>query len=303
MGENTDSTDKKRLVELLEPLANREWFTPSALKDVRFFRSNQYIPRSPWVYEPNIVIVAQGRKLGYLGDEVYTYDPYNYLVLSVPLPLECETMGSLEEPLLAVYIRVDAATVSELLLEMDDSRSLSGSVLRGISSTPLTGELIGATVRLLESLAHPRDGRILGPQTVREIIYRVLCGEQGGTLRLLAARHGRFGQIAKVLKRMHAEFDVGLDIETLASEANMSVSSFHSNFKAVTAVSPLQYLKSIRLHKARLLMSQDGINASTAAGKVGYESASQFSREFKRFFGNTPMEEASKMRTFLNAQL
>jgi len=211
-------------------------------------------------------------------------------------------MGSPEEPLLAVYISVDATIVSALLLEMDDSSSLPGSVLRGIYSTPLTDDLICATVRLLECLAHPLDGRILGPQIVREIIYRVLCGEQGSALRLLAARHSRFGQIAKVLKRMHTEFDAELDIGTLAGEANMSVSSFHSNFKAVTAAPPLQYLKSIRLHKARLLMAQDGFNASTANSKVGYESASQFSREFKRFFGSTPADEASKMRTLLSIQ-
>lgn len=160
------------------------------------------------------MIVAQGRKLGYLGDEVYTYDPYNYLVLSVPLPLECETVASPQEPLLAVSISVDANTVSELLLEMDDSSSLSGSVPRGIYSTPLTDELICATVRLLECISNPLDGRILGPQIVREIIYRVLCGEQGGALRLLAARHSRFGQIAKVLKRMRTEFDAELDIGT-----------------------------------------------------------------------------------------
>lgn len=302
MAKSADSKAEKRLVELLEPLAANEWFTESSLKDVRFIRSNKCTPRSPSAYEPSIVIVAQGRKLGYLGDEVYTYDPYNYLVLSVPLPLECETVASPEEPLLAVSISVDANTVSELLLEMDDSSSLSGSVPRGIYSTPLTDELICATVRLLECINNPLDGRILGPQIVREIIYRVLCGEQGGALRLLAARHSRFGQIAKVLKRMHTEFDAELDIGTLASEANMSVSSFHSNFKAVTAASPLQYLKSIRLHKARLLMAQDGLSASTAASKVGYESASQFSREFKRYFGSTPADEASKMRVFLSAQ-
>ncbi len=161
---------------------------------------------------------------------------------------------------------------------------------------PLTDELVNATARLLESLGNPLDGRILGPQIVREIIYRVLCGEQGGSLRSLAVRHSRFSQIAKVLKRMHTEYDSELDVSTLASEANMSLSSFHSNFKAVTAVSPLQYLKSIRLHKARMLMIQDGIGAGNAASKVGYESASQFSREFKRYFGNTPTDAAAKMR-------
>ena len=123
------------------------------------------------------------------------------------------------------------------------------------TSTLLTDELVNATTRLLESLSNPLDGRMLGPQIVREIIYRVLCGEQGGAFRSLAIRGSRFSQIAKVLKRMHKEYDSELDIGTLANEASMSVSSFHSNFKAVTAISPLQYLKSVRLHRARGLMN------------------------------------------------
>ena len=131
---------------------------------------------------------------------------------------------------------------------------------------------------------------------MREIIYRVLYGEQGGALRALAVRHGRFSQIARVLRRIHTEYDKELDIEFLAGEANMSISTFHHNFKAVTSSSPLQYLKNIRLHKALMLMVRDGLNAGTAAGKVGYESASQFSREFKRYFGNTPADEAAKLR-------
>jgi len=288
----------QRLVQLLAPLAVTEWFTASALKEVKYIRSNKSVARMPVTYEPSIVIIAQGRKIGYLGDQVYTYDPNNYLVLSVPLPLDCETIASPEEPLLGLSISVDATAVNELLLEMDDTSSLSAAVPRGIFSTPLTADLIDASLRLLECLGNPVDGRILGPQIVREIIYRVLRGEQGGALRAMAARHSRFCQIAKVLKRMHTEFDCQFDIGTLASEVNMSVSSFHNHFKAVTAVSPLQYLKSIRLHKARMLMSRDGLNASTAAGKVGYESATQFSREFKRYFGSTPLDEAAKMRSF-----
>jgi len=301
MTDRSEISKKKRLIELLEPLATKEWFTESSLKEVKFIRSNTSIPRMPVAYEPSIVIIAQGRKLGYLANEVYTYDPHNYLVLSVPLPLDCETIASPSEPLLGISISVDASRVSELLLQMDDSGFLSGPVPRGIYSTALTDELIDATTRLLECLGKPLDGRILGPQIIREIIYRVLSGEQGGALRSLASRHSHFSQITKVLKRMHTEFDTAFDIPTLASEANMSVSSFHNNFKAVTASSPLQYLKNIRLHKARLLMAQDGINASNAASKVGYESASQFSREFKRYFGNTPTEEAAKIRTLVGA--
>jgi AraC-like DNA-binding protein len=193
-------------------------------------------------------------------------------------------------------LQVKSASLGELLMAMDDDSCMSMQVPRGVYSIPLTDELISATIRLLECLKDPLDSRILGNQTVREIIYRVLCGEQGGALRALAARHSHFGQIAKVLRRIHSEYNTKLDVESLASEANMSVSTFHHNFKAVTAASPLQYLKSIRLHKARMMMVQDGLNASTAAGTVGYESPSQFSREFKRFFGNSPMDEAIKMR-------
>ncbi len=140
------------------------------------------------IYDQSIVIVGQGRKKGYLGDQVYTYDAYNYLVLAAPLPFECETEANPEEPLLAVSIRVSSAALGELLVDMDDDPAHAGPVPRGIYSTPLTDELISATVRLLECLCSPMDRRILGPQIVREITYRVLCGEQGGALRALATR-------------------------------------------------------------------------------------------------------------------
>jgi AraC-like DNA-binding protein len=290
---------KRRLVALLESMATEEGFTPSKLDAVQFYRANQSSPRAPVAYDPSIVIVAQGRKRGYLGDQVFTYDPCNYLVLSVPLPFECEMEASPDEPLLVVIVQVDPATVSELLMAMDDDSELSGPVPLGVYSTTLTDELTEATLRLLECLKTPPDSRALGRQIVREIIYRVLRGPQGAALRAVAAPHSRFCQIARVLRRIHSEYHNELDVESLAGEANMSVSTFHHNFKAVTAVPPLQYLKSIRLHKAHTLMVQDGLNASTAAGMVGYVSASQFSREFKRFFGNSPIDEAAKQRTIL----
>jgi AraC-like DNA-binding protein len=296
MMNEADTAVKGKLVELLGALAIKEGFSPSNLAGVQFLRSNKPFPRMPVVYEPSIVIVGQGKKIGYLGDQVYTYDPYNYLVLSVPLPFECETLATPEEPYLAVSVRVDPVMVGELLIEMDDDIPDKGTAERGIISTPMTDDMISATVRLLDCLQSPLDSRILGPHNVREIIYRVLYGEQGGALRALAVRHSRFSQIARVLRRIHTEYDKELDMEFLAGEANMSVSTFHHNFKAVTSSSPLQYLKSIRLHKALMLMIQDGLNANTAAGKVGYESASQFSREFKRYFGNTPADEAAKLR-------
>ena len=297
MMNKAEATGKGRLVELLGTLAMKEGFSPSNLTGVQFIRSNKPFPRMPVVYEPSIVIVGQGLKTGYLGNQVYKYDPFNYLVLSVPLPFECETQATPEEPYLAVSVEVDPVKVGELLIEMDDDSGTGIAVPPGICSTPLTDELISATVRLLECLKTRLDSRILGPHIVREIIYRVLYGEQGGALRALAVRHSRFSQIARVLRRIHAEYDKELDIEFLAGEANMSISTFHHNFKAVTSSSPLQYMKSIRLHKALMLMIRDGLNASAAAGKVGYESASQFSREFKRSFGNSPADEAARLRS------
>jgi AraC-like DNA-binding protein len=287
---------QRHMVALLDSLAPTENITPSMLKEVRFFRISRPSPRTPMDYEPSILILAQGQKRVFLGDEVYTYDAFNYLVLSVPLPLDCETTASPEEPLLGIFISVDPSSVGELLLEMDDLRPQPEFLPRGIYSASLTEELTDSTIRLLEALSSPRDGRILGPMIVREILYRVLSGEQGGALQALAYRNGRFFQVARILKKIHGSFDGDLDVKTLALDAGMSISTFHANFKAVTNSSPLQYIKSVRLHKARSLMAQEGLNANTAANRVGYESPSQFSREFKRFFGVTPAKDAVSQR-------
>ena len=261
-------------------------------------RASQPIRRMQVLYEPGIVIVGQGRKRGYLGDQVFTYDAHNYLVLSVPLPFECETEASPEEPMLAVSIRVDLAVLGELLMKMDGAHR-NPSIPQGIYSTELDLKLSETTVRLLECLSNPAETRILGPQIVRELTYRVLCGEQGGALRAAAALHSRFGQVNRTVQRIHAEYARDLTVEELAETAGMSASAFHQNFKAVTSTSPVQYLKSIRLHKARMLMVHEGLRAGIAAERVGYESSSQFSREFKRLFGSTPIEETERVRRML----
>lgn len=290
----------RRMTALLNSLASREGIHPTILGGVQLMRVSQPIPRMPVLYEPGIVIVGQGRKRGYLGDHVYTYDAHNYLVLSVPLPFECETEASPEQPMLAVSIRVDLAVLAELLMKMDGAhRSGTPTMSQGIYSTKLDARLSEATVRLLECLSNPSEARILGPQTVREITYRVLCGQQGGGLRAAAALHSRFGQVNRALQRIHAEYALELSVEELAGTAGMSPSAFHQNFKAVTSTSPLQYLKTIRLHKARMLMVFEGLRAGIAAERVGYESSSQFSREFKRLFGLSPVEEIEGIRRML----
>jgi AraC-like DNA-binding protein len=288
-----------RLVDLLSLLAQGEGFSPSRLPGVKFMRSTSPMIRTQVSYEPSIVIVAQGRKRGYLGEQMFTYDANHYLVLSVPLPFECETVASPEGPLLGISIGVTPAVVAEIMMEMEKTSPIPMGKPQAIRANPLDDRLYEAIVRLVEALGDSDEARILGPQCLREIIYRVLCHEEAGTLRALAAPHTHFGQISRALHRMHADYAQPMDMGTLASEAGMSVSTFHSHFKAVTSSPPLQYLKSIRLHKARLLMVNQGETAGSASRLVGYESASQFNREFKRFFGDTPAAVAEQLRKSL----
>lgn len=246
-------------------------------------------PRHPIVYTPRIVVIAQGHKRVWLGEKEYVYDPEHLLVLSVPMPFECQTTASQEEPLLGLAIGVDPILVGELLLEMGDALDAEPSSY--VSSTAIDPEVMDAAVRLAETLGSSVDCRIIGPQIVREIVYRVLTGEQGDVLRLLTAQPNRHGQIARVLRRIHADYADELDVPLLAREVNMGISTFHHAFRDATATSPLQYVKSIRLHKARALLVTDGLNAQDAARRVGYASASQFSREYRRMFGCSPASD------------
>lgn len=288
-----------RMVSLLSELVHGEGFTSSRLPGVKFMRSNHHVPPSPIAYDPSIVIIAQGRKIGHIADQTFVYDANNYLVLAVPMPFECETCGTPDAPVLGLSVLVTPATVAELLVQIGSLPVNGDSSPQAIGAAPLDEALSDAAVRLLESLRSPDDARILGPQIVREMTYRVLLGPLGANLRALAAPHSHFGQISRVLNRIHTDFARACDIETLAREAGMSVSTFHAHFKAVTSSSPLQYLKTIRLHKARMLMVHDGASAANAATRVGYESSSQFSREFKRLFGDAPAAVASQLRASL----
>ncbi|WP_290437441.1 helix-turn-helix domain-containing protein, partial [Aeromonas caviae] len=168
---------------------------------------------------------------------------------------------------------------------------------RGVVSVPLSETTLCAVERLIDVMDKPLHARVLGPQIVREILFHALHEGGAPALLAMASRHSQVSQIARVLRIMEQRFTENLTVEELAREANMSVSAFHHHFKAATATSPLQYIKTLRLHRARLMMLHDGLKAGVAADKVGYESGSQFSREYKRFFGNTPSEHAARFRS------
>lgn len=242
----TQPDQQNRLANLLNEIAALEGMHSTPIEGVQVYRQSRSVPRAPMVYRPHIIIVGQGRKRAYVGGQVYTYDPFNYLVLAVPLPAECDAEATPEKPILMVNIDIEATMVAEMLLEMDESVPPVGETPRAISSTPMNLELGEAVIRLLECLKHPVDSRLLGRQMVREVVYRVLRGEQGGALRALASRDDHFTRISRVLKYIHSEYAEPIGTEEMAKRAGMSVSVFHHHFKLATASSPLQYIKRIR---------------------------------------------------------
>ena len=294
------SEPQRRTAELISRLCPTEGFTMTALDGVMAMRADGPLRRMPTLYEPSICIVVQGRKRGFHGGRTYIYDAQHFLALAVPLPFESETECSPEEPMLGLALRVDNQLTAELALAIDEAQGPAPQEPQTLVATRMDEGLSDATMRLCAALSSPLETRLLAPAILRELTYRVLTSEQGGSLRAALTQGGHFGRIAKTLRRIHAQYHRSLDVATLASEANMSVPTFHNHFKAVTHTSPIQYIKSIRLHQARLLMIREGQTAAGAAVHVGYESPSQFSREFKRLFGNAPAVETKRLKSVLS---
>lgn len=242
--------------------------------------------------------MGKGSKRSYLDGQVYAYDPSTYFVLTVPLPAECEWEATPENPVLVLGVKIDTTILGEVVMAMDEPLPPHRQTPCAMTVNPMSDQLRSAVIRLLECLNSPLDSRVLGRQIVREIVYRVLCEEKDGAIRALAYKSGHFVRIARVMKEVHTDPTKQLTIGSMSRRAGMRIAAFHHHFKLVTGNSPLQYLKRIRLDRAKRLMIHDGYNASTAARAVGYESASQFSREFKRQFGVTLTEDVERLREF-----
>src|SRR2546421_5543464 len=249
------------------------------------------------VVEPSLCVVAQGSKEFLLGDSRYRYDPFHYLLVTVDLPYVGQVLeASKERPFLCLRLELAPTLVGEVLLEAGHASPRDHAEVRAIAVSPLDGHLLDAVVRVVRLLDSPAEARVLLPLITREIIYRLLVGEQGARLRHLAILGGYTPSIARAIERLRRDLDQPLRIEQMARELGMSVSVLHHHFKAVTAMNPSQFQKRLRLLEARRLLLGEDLDAASAAYRVGYHDASHFNREYKSLFGVPPMRDVHRLR-------
>ncbi|MGE8352067.1 MAG: AraC family transcriptional regulator N-terminal domain-containing protein [Pseudomonas protegens] len=281
------------LVSLIEPLASREGFVATALPGVQILRASRDVARGPQIYEPSLMVIVQGSKLAYLGTRTLEYGAGHYLIQALSVPFECETFALPNAPLLGVSIAIDRAVLGELVLAMGitEGRAASAQTLESMTSAVLDDHMRGCVERLLRCLQDPLECKIMGASRVRELLFAALRGPQADALRALVEQQGQFARVAASLNHLHEHYTEPLNVETLARCANMSTSTFHEHFKRSTLLSPVQYLKRLRLLKAQQLLLGEGLGVAQVAHRVGYQSTSQFSREYKRYFERNPGDE------------
>ncbi|MCE5228445.1 AraC family transcriptional regulator [bacterium] len=248
------------------------------------------------VYEPMLCVIAQGSKDVLVGSRRYHYDAAHYLIACVELPAAARIVeATREKPFLGLRLDLDPTLIASLMIEAR-SQTHRETDMNAMDVSRLDAGLLDAIVRLVRLLDSPAEFRVLAPLVTREIIYRLLMGEQGDRLRQLVASSGRTQYIARAIGLLRQSFDQPLRIESMARKLGMSVSSFHHHFKTVTAMSPLQFQKKLRLHEARRLMLGEDLDAAQAGFRVGYEDASHFNRDYKRLFGEPPLRDVELLR-------
>lgn len=286
------------LVSLIKPLAARPGFVDTHVAGVQAMSSNGYVASSPQIYDPSLIIIAQGSKLARLGPRTLEYGAGHYLVQALSVPFMCETFATRQEPMYGVAVSIDRAVLSELVQAMGDAPDVRVKVQTpaSMTSAQLDAPMRESVERLLRSLHDPLDARVMGPARVREVLYAALCGPQAGVLRALVEQTGHFARIAAALQYLRDHYSEALSVDDLARRANMSASTFHEHFKRSTMLSPVQYLKRLRLIKAQQMLIGEGMGVAQVGHKVGYQSTSQFSREYKRYFERNPGEEGERLR-------
>ncbi len=296
--------ERHELVELAGLLAPCQGYNPTALEGVRILRTEAVLRDVPVLYKPGAVFVLQGRKHGMLEGEVYLYDEKHYLAVSVPVPFRMASVASAGRPLLAVYVEFNMGLAAEIASEVRARRTEpSADQVRSLISSPMEPGIEDVLLRLLRALRDPVELAVLGAGILRELHYRVLVGPQGGAMISALQQRGTSGRIVQSLARLRETYSSEISVAALASEAGMSVPSFHVHFKALTGSTPIQYVKAMRLHEARLMIARQDKTIAEVAALVGYVSPAQFSRDFKRHFRRTASEEAKWVRQHLGELL
>jgi AraC-like DNA-binding protein len=249
------------------------------------------------VSEPSLCVIVQGSKELLLGNERYRYDASHYLLVSAEVPAVGHIVeASKERPYLAVRVVLDPAVVTAVLTEASLVASRADAAVKAVAVSRLDANLLDSVVRIVRLIDAPRDYGVLAPLAAREIVYRLASGDQAGRLRQIAVVGGHAPRIARAIERLRKDFDKPLRITSLARELGMSVSGFHHNFKAVTAMSPLRFQKELRLQEARRLLLAGDVDAATAGYRVGYGDPSHFSRDYRRLFGEPPRRDVERLR-------
>lgn len=267
----------------------------TSLPGVRAFYSTVPRPRGPLVYGSSIIIIARGRKSVYLGDQSFHYDEKNYLVIGLPLAFECSTEATPENPLFGLMVDLDMSLLLELIHKMEQPPETPKSITLGAEPVAISGAMQDVVERLIACLFSPVDTVVLGPGLVRELHYRALNDRHGNVLRMLANQSNPGARVARALQKLSGDLAGKCSVDQLAKEIGMSPSAFYRAFRDITGETPVQYLKKLRLNHARNLMIYEHKRANEAAALVGYESPSQFSRDFKAYFGKTVTKAKEEM--------
>ncbi|MBF8743576.1 MULTISPECIES: AraC family transcriptional regulator [Pseudomonas] len=269
----------------------------SAIDDLYPTAYRENIRSVPTLAQPALCILAQGSKSLFLGDEQYAYDPLHYMVVSVTLPISAVRLdASPENPTLGLRLDIDPTQISQLIAESGPMLVPNLPSGRGLYVEKSDPQLLDALIRLMRLLDTPRDIPVMAPLIRREILYRLLRGPQGHRLYEIALANSQTHRVSQAITWLKQHYHLPLRIEELAREVNLSTSTLHHRFKAVTSMSPLQYQKQLRLQEARRLMLNDGMEAAVAGYRVGYESPSQFSREYSRLYGAPPIRDVARLR-------
>lgn len=268
----------------------------SDIPGVKLHKWDHKTTPASYLMPPSICLIAQGVKRVYLGDESYLYDASNFLLTSVNLPVIAQIEeASKSSPYLGISLELDQNAIRQMMMQDNLPEHTAQRESRGMAVSPVTADLLDAFTRLLRLLDKPQDIPMLAPLIHREIGYRLLTGPQGARIREIISSDSHSHQIAKAIDWLKENFNETVRVETLAQRSGMSPSNFHHHFREVTAMSPIQFQKQLRLNEARRLMLTDQLDASSAAFQVGYESPSQFSREYRRLFGIPPKQDISQL--------